>query len=724
MRKLSSGGGWQAIRYSLKYGKESGYVQFWKAINSKNACKTCALGMGGQQGGMRNEAGHFPEVCKKSLQAAASDMRGKIDEQFFRDYSIDQLRALSPRDLEMMGRISEPIYAGPGDTHYRTISWDEALEKVSARLKGTVPERATFYSSGRSSNEAGFVMQLMARVYGTNHVHNCSYYCHQASGVGLNESLGTGTATVSLDDLDHCDMLFLFGGNPASNHPRLMTSMLKLRERGGKVIVMNPIRELGLVNFKVPSRPMSMLFGTEIASTYLQLKIGGDIALIAGICKSLLEMGAAEKAFIDQATVDFETVQEYLNSLTWDEIEAGCGIPRSELEDVAHQYALAKSAVFGWTMGITHHEHGVENVQWIVNLALMRGMIGKPHAGMMPIRGHSNIQGLGTIGVSPTVSKAAVAGLESLGVATPTFKGYDTLAALEAADRGEIDFAFCLGGNLFGASPDAAWAGRSLSKIGTVVYLSTTLNTGHAHALGIETLILPVRARDEESQSTTQESMFNFVRLSDGGPIRLQGPRSEVAVIVDIAQRVLGGDPIDWVKLCDHDEIRKLIAKLVPNMDQIETIGHTKQEFSIPGRILHTPQFNTPTGRAAFKANPVPPRPHLEADEILIMTIRSEGQFNTVVYEEEDIYRQQERRDVIVMNLKDVHRMGLAIDQCVDVRNETGCVSNVLVRAFDVAEGCAFMYYPEANSIVPRVADPKSKTPAYKSVVARIVPVA
>jgi molybdopterin-dependent oxidoreductase alpha subunit len=722
VRKLSSGGGWQALRYSLKYGKESGYAQFWRAINSKNACKTCALGMGGQQGGMRNEAGHWPEVCKKSLQAAASDMRGKIDPSFWETYSIAQLQAMSPRDLEMMGRIVDPVYAGPGDTHYRVITWEETTSRLAEAMRTAAPEKSFFYASGRSSNEAAFVLQLFARVFGTNHVNNCSYYCHQASGEGLKDSLGTGTATISLDDLEHCDLLFVIGGNPASNHPRLMTSMHLLRQRGGKVIVINPVKELGMVNFKVPSRPMSMLFGTEIASTYVQLKIGGDIAVMVGIAKALLAAGAIDPAYIETATEDWEATRAYLETVSWEEIVAASGSSRELLESIAADYAASENAVFSWTMGITHHEHGVQNVQWIVNLALMRGMVGKPHAGLMPIRGHSNVQGMGSIGVSPAVSKAAVEGLESLGVKVPTFKGYDTLAMLDAAHRGEMSFGFCLGGNLFGASPDARWTGEAISRLGTIAYLNTTLNTGHAHGLAKHTLILPVRARDEEAQSTTQESMFNFVRLSDGGPARWEGPRGEVEIIAELAERVLGNSVLDWAKLQSHDEIRKLIARLVPNLAQLETIGQTKEEFTIPGRVLHTPKFNTPSGKAAFKAHAIPALPPLGPRELRVMTIRSEGQFNTVVYEEEDIYRQQERRDVIVMNERDVERMGLKVDQRVDVSNETGCVPNVLVRVFDIAEGCAFMYFPEANALAPRKADPRSKTPAFKNIVAKVVP--
>jgi molybdopterin-dependent oxidoreductase alpha subunit len=722
MRKLKSGGGWQAVRYSVRLGHEVGYLPLWKAMTSRNACKTCALGMGGQQGGMRNETGHFPEVCKKSFQAMAADMRGRIDPDFFATYSIAQLRTLSSRELELTGRIADPLLAEPGATHYRVTPWEEAIPRVSEAMREAGPRRSFFYSSGRSSNEAGFVLQLLARVFGTNHVNNCSYYCHQASGVGLMDSIGSATATISLEDLEQSDLVFLIGGNPASNHPRLMTSLMRLRNRGGHVVVVNPVRELGLRRFRVPSNVASMLFGTEIASTYAQIGIGGDIAFLAGVAKGLLERGAFEGSFIGSATEGFEAVRSYVSDLPWQEIERRSGVPKSVIDEVAERYAKAERVVFAWTMGITHHEHGVENVQWIVNLALMRGMVGKPGAGLMPVRGHSNVQGLGTVGVAPYMAKAAVEGLTALGVPVPAFKGYDTLSAMEAAERGEMDFALCLGGNLYGANPDAQFASSALAKLGTVVYLSTTLNTGHAHGLGRQTLILPVLARDEERQVTTQESMFNFVRLSDGGIERYKGPWSEVDVLAEAADRLLGSEPIDWFKLKDHDEVRRLIARLVPKLKEIEKISETRKEFSIPGRVLHQPKFATESGRAAFHAHPIPEPPALRSDELRIMTVRSEGQFNTVVYDEEDLYRNQERRDVILMSAGDIRRLGLSVDQRVDVRNATGCVEGMLVREFDIAPGGALMYYPEANALVPRSVDPRSRTPAFKSVVASVRP--
>jgi len=699
-------------------------------MHAKNACKTCAFGMGGQMGGMRNEAGSFPEVCKKSMQAMAADMAGKIEPRLFESYSIAQLKGFSSREVGGVGRLAHPVILRPGEEPYRPIGWDEALNLVADGLKKTKPEQALFYASGRSSNEAGFLLQLFARVYGTNHVSNCSYYCHQASGVGLRESLGTPTATIEFEDLEKCDLLFLIGGNPASNHPRLMTMLMKLRRRGGKVIVVNPIKEAGLVSFKVPSNLRSMLRADEIASMYVQPKIGGDIAFLAGMAKRLIAIGAVDHSFIEASTEGFDAVRILASGPSWEEIEESSGVSRTDIEAAADEYARSEKTVFAWTMGITHHEHGTENVQWIVNMALMRGMIGREGAGVLPIRGHSNVQGMGSVGVSPAMTKAAIEGLASLGYKAPSFKGYDTMSAMEAAERGEMSFGLCLGGNLFGANPDASFSATALANLDLLVYLNTSLNTGHAHGLGKTTLILPVSARDEEEQSTTQESMFNYVRLSDGGKRRFEGPRGETEILSAIASRWAGegeggkdGDGVhslDWRKLSDHDEIRKLIARLAPHLGQLSKIGETKREFHIPGRVLHQPKFATPSGRAVLRAHPLPRPAPLGDRQMRLMTIRSEGQFNTVVYENEDPYRGQERRDVIMLNPVDIKRLGLTIDERVDVVSETGTMKGVLVRELDIAPGCAAMYYPEANILVGRTVDPRSRTPAFKSVVVRV----
>ena len=485
MRRVKSGGGWPAIVYSLRMAWKVGPWRFWKAMNSRNACKTCALGMGGQLGGMRNEAGHWPEVCKKSMQAMAADMQGAIRPEFFEKYSISQLRTFSPREMETAGRITEPLIAEEGAKHYRPITWDEALERVVRRLSNCTPEETFFYFSGRSSNEASFLLQLFARLYGTNNVNNCSYYCHQASGVGLSGSLGTGTATITLEDIDGADLVFLLGGNPASNHPRLMRTLMEVRRRGGHVIVINPVRETGLVNFRIPSDVKSLLFGSEIASLYLKPHIGGDIALMMGITKIVLERRGTDDAFIASSTEGFDEFKALAEQSTWEQIESKSGVSRQEIEQAAKLYLASKSTVFAWTMGITHHHHGVENVQMIVNLALLRGMVGRPHAGLLPIRGHSNVQGIGSMGVTPVLKDKVFDALQrEFGVKLPTKPGADTFACMESAHQGKVRFAWCLGGNLFGSNPDANYAAEAIARIDSIVYMSTTLNTGHAWGEG------------------------------------------------------------------------------------------------------------------------------------------------------------------------------------------------------------------------------------------------
>jgi molybdopterin-dependent oxidoreductase alpha subunit len=733
MNPKSTGGGWAAIWYTLRMASRVGWRRLWDAMRSKNACKTCALGMGGQAGGMRNEAGHWPEVCKKSFQAMVADMQAGITPDFFAKYSLAQLQTLSPRELEWCGRLTSPVHAGPDDTHYRVVDWDFAMGRIVEQLRTTMPDENFFYCSGRSSNEAGFVLQLFSRLYGTNYVNNCSYYCHQASGVALNRALGTGTATVTLDDVEHADLFFLIGGNPASNHPRLMRTLMQLRRRGGHVIVINPLKEVGLVNFSVPSDVWSLLFGSKIASLYVQPHIGGDIALLTGVAKVLLERGAEDRAFL-QHTDGFEAFVEQVQATSWEAIVQGSGVERSAIEQIADLYAKAKNAIFGWTMGITHHAHGVENVHAIVNLALLRGMVGRPGAGLLPIRGHSNVQGVGSMGVAPSLKEQIFNNLEAhLKVKLPTTPGLDTMACMHAAEEGRVRSAICLGGNLFGSNPDAKFAHRALGKLDLVTYLNTTLNTGHAWGRGKETLILPVLARDEEPQPTTQESMFNYVRLSDGGrnapsppaPLpggegRNAGPRSEVRILCEVADRVLGSDgPVNWKAMQNHCQVRQMIAQIIPGYEAIGAIDATKQEFQIAGRTIHEPKFKTPTGKALFRAVAIPDL-RRDANQLRLMTIRSEGQFNTVVYEEEDIYRGQERRDVILMSQADINRLGLSIDQRVTVTSVAGSMPNICVRAFDIKPGNAAMYYPEANVLVPATVDPASKTPAFKSVTVHV----
>ncbi len=414
---------------------------------------------------------------------------------------------------------------------------------------------------------------------------------------------------------------------------------------------------------------------------------------------------------------------DWLKQVSWDEIVRKSGVAHAEIIELAKLYAASKATIFAWTMGITHHVHGVENVQAIVNLALTRGMVGRAGAGMMPIRGHSNVQGIGSVGVTPKLKDAIFEGLQkSFGVRLPTTPGLDTMACMEKAMSGELKAGFCLGGNLYGSNPDSTYAKQSLGNLKFLATLSTTLNTGHPNAIADETLILPVLARDEEPQPTTQESMFNFVRLSDGGPARLPGPRSEIHVIAEIGKRIVGNEQgVDWKAMEQTNTIRQWIAKVVPGYDPIQDIDKTKKEFQIEGRTFHEPKFGTADGLARLHRYDIPELVGNGANQLRLMTIRSEGQFNTVVYEEEDLYRGQERRDLVLMHPDDIRRLGLRPDQPVQVRSAVGEISGYLARSFDaIKPGNAMMYYPESNVLVPRTLDPQSKTPAFKAVVVTV----
>jgi molybdopterin-dependent oxidoreductase alpha subunit len=555
----------------------------------------------------------------------------------------------------------------------------------------------------------------MARLYGTNNINNCSYYCHQASGEGLKSTLGTGTATIQYSDMKDTDSFFIFGANPPSNHPRFLKVLMECRRRGGSVVVINPVKESGLVKFSVPSDLRSLLFGgTEIASLYLQPKIGGDIALMKGVAKIILEKSAIDLNFIEQHTEGFSAYKEDINSTEWKDIFESSGLIKEDIESFANIYMKSKKSVFSWGMGLTHHLHGVENIESITNLAMLRGMVGKRGAGLLPLRGHSNVQGIGSMGVTPELKKEVFQKIEELlDISLPTERGLDTLACLDVATKNKIEFAFMLGGNLYSASPDSSYTEKALNKIDFKLYLNSTLNQGHLMGIEKEVLILPVAVRDEEKQSTTQESMFSYIRLSDGEITRFKELHSEVEIISEIASRIILTDVFDFSPFKSHDNIRKAIAKVHPAFAKIADISQEKKEFQIEGRTFHKPLFPTKNTFAQFHVNTLPKRSNAQ---FLMMSTRSEGQFNSIIYEEEGRYRGQTERWIVMMNKNDIKKLGLKENDLVTLSNNTGEMKNVKVREIEIKEGSIATYYPESNILIPIKADPRSKTPAFKSV--------
>jgi len=718
------GGGPKKILYALQTMQRMGPRRAAKALTSKNACKACGLGMGGQLGGMTNEAGDFPSVCNKSVQAQSTDIQDAIPEAVF-DYSLSDFQELSGREMETLGRLATPIYKAKDSQTFTPLDWDSAMALAAEKLMATDPARSFFYSSGRSSNEAGFLFQLFARLYGTNNVSNCSFYCHQATGVALGETIGTGTATVELADLGHCDMIFVIGANPASNHPRFIHQLKACRDRGGEVIVINPAKEPGLVKFALPKSPKSLLKGgDEIASLYVQPKVGGDIALFKAVAKALIELDAVDTGFTDQYTSGYTDFHRDIEDADWDTLTSACGVTKDDILELAHRYSRAKSAVFAWGMGMTHHLHGVENIEYIAALALMRGMIGRPGAGLLPLRGHSNVQGIGTIGVKPVLPEDIVRRMETaFDIRLPEARGLDTMASMQAAHRGEMDAAVIMGGNLYAANPSETWARDALDRIGFKLFLTTTLNKGHVNGHdNSDTLVLPVTARDEEWEPTTQESMFNFVRLSDGGITRFDSVRPESVILADLAGRVLPDCPLDFSVFGKHSELRKAIAESVPGMEALASIDVAKSEFHVRNRLMHTPVFNTSDQRARFQTRPLPKTGSVggKAADFTLMTVRSEGQFNSIIYEEKDSYRGITSRWTVMLSPDDMADLHISAGDTVDLVSDHGTMTAVTAQPFDLPRGAAMAYYPEANCLTGCAVDPRSKTPAFKSVPIRV----
>jgi len=718
-KPLPVGGGLKAVRYVMSIAGEVGPRRLAETVRSKNTCKACAFGTGGQRGGLHNEHNAGIEICNKNIQAQSSDLRPAIPPALFEDNTLEELAQLSGRELEALGRLGHPLYKAPGADRYRVIRYDEAIARIAQRLRSTPAQRSFFYASGRSSNEAAFVLQLFARLYGSNHVNNCSYYCHQASGVGLQAAIGTGTATVQYQDLPQADTFFVIGANPASNHPRFIKVLIECRRRGGQVIVINPTREPGLLRFASPSNLRSMIVGgAPIASEYVQPHVGGDLALLQGIAKAVLENGGEDSQFIAQHCRGFEDFAAHLRALSWPALCEEAGVEEAQIRLLATLYQNSRHCVFSWGMGITHHSHGVENVEAISNLALLRGMLGGPGKGLLPLRGHSNVQGVGSMGVTPALKQQVFDRIEStLGVRLPTESGMDTLACMRAALAGQVDLAFLLGGNLYAASPDSRFAAAALAAIPFKVQINSTLNLSHVHGLGDECIVLPIRVRDEETQPTTQESMFNFVRLSDGGFERIEGLRSEVEIISAIAAQVVAPDILDFARFAEHREIRQAIAKIIPGYEALGEIDETKTEFHVAGRALDTPVFPAPEGRGHFRI----PREDAArnrplAREFTLTTVRSEGQFNTIVYTDKDVYRGQTERHIVMMHPADMRAAGLEEDMRVTLENDTGTIAGLKLKPFDIRRGNLLMYFPEANVLVPLQTDPRSQTPGFKAV--------
>lgn len=728
------GGGLPVIQYWVEKTLSPQGLKLWQTLNHKSACLSCAWGTGGQKGGFVNEVGEYLQRCAKSVEAISAELQPGIKPDFFQRYNISELQKLTSQECDNLGRLSYPLILRSGSSHYQRISWEEVYQIAKTAFQQPA-EKIASYSSGRSSNEAAYLLQLLMRSLGSNNLADCSDLCHAPSTVGLKKVFGSGTSMVSLENLKYSDCVVLIGSNAPANHPRLMNELIKLRERGGKVIIINPQIEIGLVKFASPAFPIKSLLtgGSDISSLYLQPIPGSDVALFVGLQKSFIEQNLIKTEYLSLYTQNWQQIIDYANNTSWENITQTCGLSYEEITATASIIGKSERVVFAWAMGITQQNNGVDNVFSIANTALITGNAGKIGAGTMPIRGHSNVQGFGSMGVTVNLREEIKQALSKLlGKPLSETPGYHTRNLIEAAELGKINTLFCLGGNLYAANPDLQQAKKALSQIETIFYVATKPNLGHFHGLGkTQTLILPVFNRFENPHKTTTESGNNFVRLNDAGKSHLQPDNSnlisEIELITEIAHRLHDVTPINWRKLQDTVYVRELIAKTIPGYEKIGKIDQTQEEFTITGRIFEEPKFPTSDGKAQMFVTPLPQlstpdKSAFGVDEnqsgivLILGTGRSYGQHNTVVYRSADKYRNMPHRHCILMNSWDIKKAGFQEHQRVTVKGNAGELENIEIIPGAIREGVAFMFYPEANVLFKAEFDPQSGTPAYKRV--------
>jgi molybdopterin-dependent oxidoreductase alpha subunit len=692
------------------------------------------------------------EFCENGAKAVAWEATAKrCTPEFFAEHSVTELSGWSDYDLEMVGRLTHPMVYDRASDHYHPVSWEDAFAIIGGHLNAlSDPNMAEFYTSGRASNEAAFLYQLFAREYGTNNFPDCSNMCHEATSVGLPQSLGVGKGTVLLDDFDKADCIFIFGQNPGTNSPRMMTNLWKASRRGAAIISFNPFRERALERFQYPQNPIEMatFSATKISSPLYQVRVGGDMAALKGIMKVMVEEDEAARAsdrpeifdwdFIRGHTVGIEAFIADLKATQWPDIERQSGLLREDLEHAAHVYMKAERAIIVFGMGITQHKRGACNVQQLANLALLRGHIGREGAGLCPVRGHSNVQGDRTVGITEVPTKEFLDRLEHrFGFKPPTAHGHNVVTALEAMIRGEVKVFVAMGGNFAAAIPDWQQTQAALRDLDLTVHVSTKLNRSHL-IHGRDALILPCLGRTEIDiqatgpQSITVEDSMSMVHASGGrNKPASEHLMSEPAIVAGIARATLGNrSVVDWEALvADYDRIRDAIEDVFPIFQ-----GYNAR-IRVPGGFHLTSTareriWMTPSGKANFLLFDGLGEDTCESDpEMLwLSTIRSHDQYNTTLYSMSDRYRGvYGQRDVVFLNEQELKRRGLADGDRVDLVTLSTdgmerSVRNFRVVGYSFPNGCCAAYYPETNPLVPLYAhDPMSFTPSSKGIPVRIV---
>nr|WP_187669327.1 FdhF/YdeP family oxidoreductase [Pseudomonas carbonaria] len=741
-------GGWGALRSVTRHWLESdNALKNIRTLLKTNQhggfdCPGCAWGEAPDSGRV-----NFCENGAKAVNWEATQRR--VDAGFFARHSVGALRGQSDYWLEYQGRLTEPMRYDPASDRYVPVSWDDAFALIARHLRALEsPDQAEFYTSGRASNEAAYLYQLFVRAYGTNNFPDCSNMCHEASGVALGQSIGVGKGTVTFDDLHKADAIFVLGQNPGTNHPRMLEPLREAVARGARVVCVNPLRERGLERFQNPQHTIEML-GNRSKPThthYFRPALGGDMAVLRGMAKYLLQWereapgSVFDHAFIAEHTDGLDGYLAAVEASDWAGIEAQSGLPRVDIERLARLYADAERVVMCWAMGITQHRHSVATIQEISNLMLLRGNLGKPGAGLCPVRGHSNVQGDRTVGINDRPPAALLDALERrFGFAPPRHPGHNTVEAIQAMLDGRSKVFIGLGGNFAQATPDSTRTHQALRNCALTVQISTKLNRSHLMH-GQDALILPCLGRTDidlqagGEQAVTVEDSFSMVHASHGQlrPLSTQ-MRSEPAIVAGIADATLGAWPVDWLWLVeDYARIRALIADTIPGFADFEQRLAAPGGFYL-GNAAARREWSTPGGKARFQANALPAsllhEKLAEQPDLILQTLRSHDQYNTTIYGLDDRYRGVKgQRRVIFANEADILRLGFKPGQKVDIRSlwEDGIerrVDGFTLLAFDVPAGQAAAYYPETNPLVPLESfGDGSFTPTSKFVAIRLEP--
>ncbi|KIC88986.1 FdhF/YdeP family oxidoreductase [Pantoea agglomerans] len=685
--------------------------------------------------------------CENGAKAVTWEAtRRMVDTDFFAKHSVTTLYTQSDYFLEYQGRLTHPLRYNAETDHYEPISWEDAFALIAQHIKAMDhPDQMELYTSGRASNEASWLYQLFGRLMGTNNFPDCSNMCHEASGTGLKRSIGVGKGTIRLDDFDHADAIFVFGQNPGTNHPRMLHSLRHAADHGAKIVTFNTLRERGLERFADPQKPLEVVTSKagNISSSYYQPNLGGDMAAVRGMVKSLLEthrarLAAGESGLFDQTFINAKTngIEAYLDAVdntSWMQIVAQSGLTQAQIREAAAIYQSADRVICTWAMGITQHKHSVDTVREITNLQLLFGQLGKRGAGLCPVRGHSNVQGNRTMGID---EKPAKAFLDALGnhfnFEPPRAAGHNTVEALNAMLRDEVKVLIALGGNLAAAAPDSPRTEEAMSRCGLTVHISTKLNRSHL-VPGHEGLILPTLGRTERdlqatgNQFITVEDSFSMVHASEGIGIPLaETQRSETWIVAGIAEAVLGDEKVKWRELAgDYNLIREHIAATIPGFADFNAKCDIPGGFYL-GNAAAELRFNTPSQKAEFNASALPTSlfPNLDQDvPFTLQTLRSHDQYNTTIYGLDDRYRGVfGQREVVFINPDDMADLGFTEGQNVDIEtlwNDgiTRRVSGFKLVPYNIPRGNLAAYYPETNPLVPLNSfGDDSGTPTSKSV--------